>query len=228
MSEKIMVVKRKKLFNGDYFKPFRKAGDVNFIERILDNYTFICRDEAEYNSEYKQPVAYITIINPGTQEVFVSQRASNKKDYHEKRLYGTWGFGIGGHVRKTDDIQGNPVYNSILRELTEEVEFSGFDENLNLKLMGYINSEKGVSKFHFGLWYIFFTNSKKVCPKSKEINSGRLMKISQIEKFLSDKVVEDWTKVCFEPLMNDFGIKELLSEDGMSWFYRTIGASKGK
>ena len=227
-----MVVKKKDLFRGETFDEFIPFGKVDFISRILDNYHFAKREGIEDNLDFKQPVAYVSIINPLTGQVFVSQRSSNKHHYHERRLYGNWGIGVGGHIRIHDALYGNPIWNSVLRELDEEIDFgAGFSKNLNLKLLGYINSNNEVGQYHFGLLYVFLTDCDNVKPKSKEIETGKLENIVGVKELLfSDgKYVEDWARISLEPVVKyffdnfNFGPTD---EDGMSWFFKSVNINK--
>jgi len=206
MSE-IMVVEREKLFKnyGDFFEGFRREDDINFMERILLRHTFKERDDVECNFSLKQPIGYVTIINPQTGEVFVSQRSKEKDDYKEQRLGGTWSTSVGGHIELRDVRNRNPFYDSIERELQEEVIFSnGMPDLGSLELLGYLNSEiPQVSSAHIGLLHVVLTDSKTVSPRNKELAQGSLRKLDTIENFFArdDVAIENWTEYSIAPIV---------------------------
>lgn len=194
----IMVVDRDVLFGKDYFQGFRYHKEVNYERRILKNFKYIERDLVENNPELKQPIAYMLIVNPNLKKVFVFQRASHDKAYGEKRLQGKWSWGVGGHIEKMDVKSGNPIKASMMRELKEEVEISG---NVRPVMLGYINDDRNsVGKVHFGILYLIETDAEAVKPRGKEITSGSLRSLEDMEKINSEFVVEEWSKIALEPL----------------------------
>jgi len=194
--KEIMVVPKNVLFGDNYFSGFMERDAVNYEERILSNFLYMKRNDAENSPEYKQPVGYALIINPKTKKIFVYQRAKDK-NYNEKRLQGNWSWGLGGHIERVDDAK-NPIHSSMLRELEEEVYIDG---DINLKVLGYINDDSNsVGKVHFGVLYLIETNSD-VTPKDAEIASGRFMDINELEKICSsNQAVDGWSKISFGPL----------------------------
>jgi len=74
MQREIMVVANKFLFNDvERESKFYNSIDVNFEEKILENYEYMVRGEAEVNFDYKQPISYATVINEN-KEIFVYKR----------------------------------------------------------------------------------------------------------------------------------------------------------
>ncbi len=196
----IMVVKREFLFKDDYFEGFRPQSEKDYSSRILQHFEYIKRKEAEVNPVYKQPIAYCIIVNPRLRQVFAYQRALEDLRCFERRLQGKWSWGLGGHIEQVDVKNGNPIHMSLLRELSEEVDFhmAGTPE-----LLGYINDDNDdVGKVHFGILYVLHTDSRIVRPKSLEIKIGKLMPLERIEEICSspDFIVEDWSRISFNPL----------------------------
>lgn len=192
----IMVVKRELLFKDNYFEGFLHNSSADFESRILDNFEYIKRGIAEENPEYKQPISYCVITNPGKKSLFVYQRASKDESYGEKRLQGKYSCGIGGHIEPID--KKNPIRDSLLREMSEEV---SIDKIKNIKILGYLNDDSNsIGKVHFGILYVIETESS-IQPKGREIESGKLIEFSKIDKNLN---FEDWSRIALEALENYF------------------------
>ena len=215
----IMVVPRDLLFPSGSFEGFTPAHHTDYESRIINNYGFMTRGRegigfAEHDSNYKQPIGYTILVNPGKKMVFGYQRASQDKAYHERRLQGKFSIGIGGHIEKVDIKNGvNPIHYSLLRELNEEVQLSynGFPKNLRspkikTKVLGYVNKEEGVHAVHFGILYLVETDADSIMPKDSEMQNGHLMRFNELEQICNSKEyeVEEWSKIALEPLREYF------------------------
>ena len=92
----------------------------------------------------------------------------------------------------------------MLRELEEEVEIIG--NVLSSRVLGYINSDVDeVSKVHFGILYLVEIDGD-VKPKDPEVARGGLISLNELEDILSNEnfVVEEWSRIAFEPLKDYF------------------------
>ena len=123
----IMVVRRQDLFRSpegfdDSFNGFKSIEKIDYESRILNNYGFMTRKFAEKDSNYKQPIGYCAIVNPTLKKIFSFQRSKKDDNYSEKNMQGKFSWGAGGHIEKDDmhDENANPIYNSLLREVTKE------------------------------------------------------------------------------------------------------------
>jgi predicted NUDIX family phosphoesterase len=189
----IMVVKREKLFKKEYFQGFSFAEKINYKERILKNFIYIKRKEAEESKDYKQPIGYIILMDRN-KKIFSYQRAEKNKDYTEKRLQGKWSIGIGGHVDKEDRNKKDPIRASILREINEEVTVI----TEKIELLGYINDESdNVGEVHFGLLYLASVVGD-IIPKGKEIKDSKMVTIE--EAITTKDNVELWSKIALSTL----------------------------
>tara|TARA_Y100000310_G_scaffold333348_1_gene410697 strand:+ start:87 stop:713 length:627 start_codon:yes stop_codon:yes gene_type:complete len=196
----IMVVERALLFpdHEGHFEGFRPHPEVNYEERVLEHNKFLRRGDVEEDPSYKQPIAYVLIVNPRLRKVFAYQR--KKAD---PRLQGKWSWGIGGHVERVDT--GHPIHTSRDREIGEEIEIDG--EIGEPKFMGYIYTEKDpVGRVHFGLLYIIETNAEIVRHRSEEIGQGGLRSVIDLGSFTQDPgvEVEEWSKIALQPLRDYF------------------------
>jgi len=201
----IMVVNREDLFERAYFEGFRLNITVDYKERILKHFEYLERGVAEKDTNFKQPIAYSMIVNPGLRKVFAYQRASQDHKYSEKRLQGKWSWGVGGHIEKFEETAEDPIYTSMLRELQEEVEIENpFTSDY---VLGYINDDSDeVGQVHFGILNYWETNSTIIRPKDPEIEIGELKSIEELEEICdsSDCVVENWSRIALDPLKKLF------------------------
>lgn len=189
--ELIMVVKKDILFKDKYFQGFLPKNKFNYQDIILKNYEFMRRDLVEDNINYKQPISYFSIINEKLKQIFVYKRSS---EIDEPRLKDKFSIGLGGHIEKSDSL--SPLESSMIRELKQEVDLHNLYDNINPKLMGYINYDSdSVGKVHFGVFYLIKTDSEIIFPKDKEIERGTLLSIKKLEK-LSDNF-EFWSQIVY-------------------------------
>lgn len=205
MDQSIMVVATGTLLGEKYFEGFLSSHEHNYEEIILENLKYLRRGDAEIDPTHKQPIAYCLIVNKDTKKVFAYQRASQDEQYTEQRLQGKWSWGIGGHIEETDhDGQNNPIYESMLRELEEEVEILGSKE---IKTLGYINYDNDdVSKVHFGILYLIETDATNINPKDDEVAKGEFLSLSELEEICNTPTctVEAWSQIAMAPLKEYF------------------------
>lgn len=192
--ELIMVVEKEKLFGKDYFQGFSPAKNINFKKRILEEFEYLKRKNAENNESYKQPISYVVLVN-NDKDIFAYRRALKDEDYTEKRLQGKWSIGIGGHVDKKDENFKDPIESSVWREIEEEVK----GEVKKIKLFGYINDDSNnVGRVHFGLFYIAKV-SGDVLPNDSEIEESAMMSLKNIEKIET----EGWSNIILAKLKKE-------------------------
>lgn len=198
----IMVVRRKTLFAEKSFNGFLPADTFDFESVILSNFEWMKKDMAENNPDYKQPIGYSIIYDPTRKQVFLYQRSKIDQHYAEKRLQGKWSCGVGGHIEKIDVENGNPIYESLLREIQEEIKILG---KRRMQVLGYINDDSDdVGKVHFCILYLVIIDGDKVEPLDPEISEGKLVPLSVLEDKCNDMnvVVENWSKIALGPLKN--------------------------
>lgn len=189
-----MVIRREKLFKDDYFEGFMETDKVDFQKRILNNFEYIKRKDAENNPNYKQPIGYAVLINKESRKIFVFKRAVKNEDLTEKRLQGKWSLGVGGHIDEDDSQEENPIKESLLREIMEEVRLTGSVEEASV--LGYINDEaNSVGEVHFGILYLVEV-SGNVFPKSREMSQGSMRKIEEVKNNFAEQNTEGWSRIC--------------------------------
>ena len=212
--QKIIVVERDILFSdGNYFNGFKPHSDFDYEKIILKNLKTMRRGSteepidhpsgnAELDTSNKQPIGYMLIVNPSSKEVYAFQRAKKDEHYSDKRLQGKWSWGVGGHIEPFDLNNGskNPLTESRIRELEEEIEIEGDVEKI--VPLGYINDDKDqVGKFHFGILYLVEINGTAK-PKDKEMEQGFMYSVEKLEELCTSKdvEVESWSRISLTPL----------------------------
>ncbi len=202
--QQIMAVKRDTLFSEKYFQGFSNHNIHDYEKKVLGNYKIGRRGDLEIDPSHKQPIGYMLIVNPTEKKVFAYQRAIKDKDYGEKRLQGKWSWGVGGHIEPHDIGNGNPIRESSLRELEEEINIIGKIKNINV--LGYINDDSDpVGEVHFGILYLIEIDGSAK-PNDKEMSEGKMFSINELEEICSSKefTVENWSKIALNPLKDYF------------------------
>jgi predicted NUDIX family phosphoesterase len=203
----IMVVERDILFDkNDSFHGFRDADcNIPYEKRILGNYTFKRRGDMENNPSFKQPIAYCIIVNIQRRKFFVYQRDSKNAD---PRITSNWSWGVGGHIEQVDIKEDvNPLYDSMLREISEEVKFVD-GKIIGTELLGYINDDtNSIGSVHFGLLYLLMTDAEDVQMNSNELQSGRMVYPQRLEILYDDEScgIDTWSRIAMIPLRKKFG-----------------------
>lgn len=202
MVKEILVVKTDKLFI-NYFQGFKSINEKDYLPIILKNFEYQERNEAlENNAGFKQLINYIFIINPKTKKIFAYKRDKKySQDYKEMRLHNKISLGIGGHIDKEDS--GDVIYDSMLRELEEEVVMEKYSRP---KIVGFINDDSEmVGKVHFGVVSILETEQEVSSREGDEIKEAGFYSINEIEKLFSspENEVEGWTRIMW-PFVRDY------------------------
>lgn len=200
MKRKVMVVPREKLFPEGEFSGFLPAGGIDYGRRILDNYRYMERGEAEEDPCFKQPIGYALLHNPRRDTVFAYLRSSRDGEYPEKRLQGKWSWGLGGHIEEDDAEADDPVRHSLLREIAEE---TGVSELGRPETLGYINDDSDpVGRVHFGVLCLVETGIIEISPVSPELAGGRMLPLAELRRLCDDPAVtvEEWSRLALEAL----------------------------
>ena len=206
MKREIMVCANKNLFeNIDRESKFYSGEEANFEDIILKNYEYMVRSEAEVNFDYKQPIWYAVVINEN-KEIFVYKRWWADSNAGDSRLHNKIAFGVGGHIEKEDEDLENPLNDSMVREIEEELNIP--EKNIkSVKAIGYINNETDeVSQVHIWIAYLVEVSNDNFELLDWELDNGEFVSIPALEKMVysDDYDTETWSRILFEP------IKELL------------------
>jgi len=198
----IMVVPREKLFSEKQFQGFLHHNETDFNSKILENFEWMRRGDAEINPEFQQPIAYCIIVNKNTKKIFAYQRTEKAG---ESRLHNKWSWGVGGHIDVPDHDETkseNPIELSMMRELEEEIGLKK-EQITKITPLGYINDDSNsVGKVHFGILYSIETNLKNIEQAEEELSKGKMFSIEELESIKNnpDNYIESWSQISFDPL----------------------------
>lgn len=167
----------------------------NRISEINTKANFLLRYEAELNTEYKQPIPYIILLDAN--KIFLMERIGG-----DSRLLGMGSIGLGGHVELDENIE-----QALQRELKEEIGIS-LDELSDIKCIGIIKDfSNEVGAVHIGLLYIAKLKKNTVkdikCLEYDKL-TGKFVNIDIIEQKNKDNLLETWSKFAFEQYLKKY------------------------
>ena len=207
MAREIMVVANKFLFDSvERESRFYSNDEVNFEDKILKNFEYMVRGEAEVNFDYKQPIGYGVVINKN-KEIFVYKRGWADSNAWDSRLHNKIAFWVWGHIEREDEDLENPLSESLIREVEEELNISP-DHIKDSRAIGYINNETDeVSQVHIWVAYLVEVTNDNFELLDWELDNGEFVSIHALEKMVysNDYDTEAWSRILFEP------IKKILS-----------------
>jgi len=182
--EKILVVKRKHLFNDGEWSGLKEVSFDNYLDIITTKQEFLWRSEMEENKNYKQIIPYLVFTHKG--KYFLMQRKSTSS---EGRLSNKFSLGIGGHIRQ-EDIKSKSIFDWANREFHEEVEYHG---NLSIKPLGILNDDSNsVGQVHIGFVFLLEGDTENIKIKS-ELKQGNLVPLGTCKKYLDR--METWSQI---------------------------------
>ncbi len=192
MQEQILVVHRSKLFENH--SPWHGI-DSNNIEStlatIIQHQESMIRSCAETDQTYKQIISYMIFTFDG--KIFVMQR---KNKANEQALANKLSIGIGGHMTQAD-IQGQTLFDWVVREFEEEVTYQG---NLQMRTIGFLNDDSNeVGQRHLGLVILLKGEHGTITLNGDEHKSGQLM--SMEECFEKIDQFESWSQIVLQTLI---------------------------
>jgi len=197
-----MVISNKALFEWKSQESrFYNKKDIDFETRILQNYTYMQRWIAETNFDFKQPIWYGVVLNQKN-EIFVYKRWWTSSNAGEKRLHDKIAFWVWWHIEKEDENLENPLTDSLVREIEEELNIT--KQNINsVENIWYINDETNeVWKVHFWVVYVLKITNDNFALLDWELDNGEFIDILKLENMIYswDYDVENWSKILFEPI----------------------------
>ena len=202
MKRKIMVIANKFLFNDiNKESKFYNNSEVNFEEKILKNYEYMIRGEAEINFDYKQPISYATVVNE-KKEIFVYKRWWVNSNAGDSRLHNKIAFWVWWHIEMEDENLENPISDSLVREIEEELNIKP-DDIKSIKSIWYINNESDeVSQVHIWIAYLVEVKNSNFELLDWELDNWEFVSLEKLEEMLAswDYDIESWSKILFEPI----------------------------
>lgn len=195
MSEKVLVVHKDLLeeqFENISYGLIVKNKDLIF-NKVLKNHSFLDRDIAEYDYDYRQIIPYIIVKKDDS---FLMLKRLNKQT--EKRLHGKCSLGVGGHINP--DPSGkyeNVILSGLYKELNEEISIK---EPFKLTFSGVINNQTSdVGKVHVGFLYILEASSLDFEVLEKEKMTGEWVNKNQLKQYY--EYLEGWSQIVYDNLI---------------------------
>lgn len=195
MSEKVLVVHKDLLeeqFENISYGLIVKNKDLIF-DKVLENHSFLDRDIAEYDYDYRQIIPYIIVKKDDS---FLMLKRLNKQT--EKRLHGKCSLGVGGHINpdplgKYEDV----IMSGLYKELNEEIYIK---EPFKLTFSGIINNQTSdVGKVHVGFLYVLEASSLDFEVLEKEKMTGEWVNRDQLGKYY--EYLEGWSQIVYDNLI---------------------------
>lgn len=195
MQREIMVVKNTALF-WDIVRESKvyTTSESDFESKILANYKYMIRGEAEVNFDYKQPITYAIVMNK-QKEIFVYIRGDKNSNAWESRLHSNLAIWVGWHLEKDSEESNNPLRDCLERELEEEI---GLKKTSIIESfpIGYINDERNeVGKVHIWVAYLVHVKDFEVKMEDGELASGSFQSYQALKEMIAswEYDVEGWT-----------------------------------
>lgn len=161
------------------------------VSYINSNLRYEPRWSVETDETYLQPICYTVIKNIATNMYYCTKRLNGGDD----RLVGARSIGIGGHI---DD--GEDVYQSMYRELKEEVGLVAGNIFTN-KHMGVLYSNKtAVNRVHVGLIFLCLVRTDDIKSTEPDRLEGEWVTKEQLQEYYDKGELESWSELIFQNL----------------------------
>jgi len=152
----------------------------------------------EINTDYKQLIPYVVVINEDNK--ILTYKRSVKSG--ESRLHNTYSIGVGGHIDKPENTTDTKqiIQDSLIREMKEELgtSINWSEQDFQFKGTIYNNSDE-VGKVHLGLLYIVKIKSKELLEEG-ELDIVIDRQFLTIKRLTSKGDLEAWSQFIVEKL----------------------------
>lgn len=209
ITEEILCVEKfrvKELFKG---KNFLYSSDTrNLISMFLDFGDFKPRKDVEENEELVQAIPIVIVRNASGQVLRLRRREKEKENpLHEKIVI--W---AGGHVRREDENNGNPLIQCAIREIKEELRLN--IESQSLRSTGAVYFDEGNSTAkHVGIVYEWQAETDDVAVALSNAEfferigtslSGSFISVKELSDDINRKKVEElWSVTLVHKYLSD-------------------------
>ena len=157
-------------------------------KKIMDNYRFIFRYDAEYDSAFQQIIPCALMANHDETQYYVAHRI-----HADDRFFDTYMITFGGHVSPVDNRVAMPIFSGLMRELREELNYTQLKGTREC-LLGTV---RDIASDHFGLVYKFQIQ-KKVSINEKDKLRGQWMSMDDLYK--NYHKFESWSRYIIDHL----------------------------
>lgn len=204
MQREIMVIANRFLFENIMRESrFYDQNEANFENIILGHYEYMIRWQAETNFDYKQPIPYGVVINDRN-EIFVYKRWWSNSNAWEQRLHEKISIWVGWHIEREDEWLENPIKESLLREIEEEINVKS-ESILAVDAIWYLNNESDeVSQVHLWIAYLIQIKSSDFDLLDGEIDGGEFVSLPQLQDMLhsGNYDIESWSQILIPEIIN--------------------------
>jgi predicted NUDIX family phosphoesterase len=194
--EHVLVIPRALFDSIGSFQGFQ-LDTASYLPALLDtaNNFFMPRPAAELDPTHKQLIPYSIFHHAGR---YLCYTRGGKGG--EKRLVSKRSIGIGGHINPIDQEQTHlgeqMYYNSIEREITEELRIGG---SYTQRVIGLINDDSNeVGTVHLGVVHLFDLSSDDVTSNEEAIQDLQFVPLREL--LAGSDNLESWSKICVEQL----------------------------
>lgn len=204
--ENILVIKRDVLINTVGMHGIIASNIDQLFEIIAIHGSYMERDKAETNEEYKQIIPYL--VYQYKNKFFLMKRSAKAGEVRLKNLYT---LGIGGHIRESDLSNSRNVLDWAEREFFEEVNFSGTYKPI---FLGLLNDDSNpVGRVHLGLVFLLIGNTPRISVKT-ELENGALMTLPEI--ILLNDSLESWSQITLDYLVKLYEQNDISQQISLS------------
>lgn len=156
--------------------------------------TFMDRDKAEKDPDWKQVIPYILIRYQNT---YLTYQRTKKGG--EDRLHNLFSLGIGGHIKDSDGIGPIDAFlQGMDRELKEELVIDVRPDPRALKGVIY-DPSTDVGRVHFGFVYVLESATPNVKSLDPAIGVPSYINVEFIKQQRDN--FEAWSKICIDNLI---------------------------
>ncbi|MEK7581597.1 MAG: dCTP deaminase [Patescibacteria group bacterium] len=199
-AERVMVVSRTELFDGEIWNGIRSENLPKYLKVITKSHKFMARGEVESDPKWKQVIPYLIFEAGG--KILAMQR---KGTHTDKRLANMYSIGVGGHINLKDvkgiksikGIKGDEVMEWAKREFEEEIDYKG---KYTAKFLGILNHDANdVGLVHVGLVIMLSGDSSEINVRD-EHKSGTMMTVDELGRHF--KKMETWSQIVYDHMVN--------------------------
>ncbi len=199
LDEEVLVIPAAHFRSVGEFHGFRPA-DADSIRRLMNPQvmTFLPRQQAETNPDYKQLIPYVVLASQG--EIFHYNRGIQGT---ETRLQSLRSIGIGGHITKQDQNETGDLYRmGMLRELNEEVEIlTPYQE----EFLGFIyDGRTEVGQVHIGVVHLLELEERLAFAKEEGISESGFAPLKELLKYRDQ--FETWSQFALDEIAKRYRI----------------------
>jgi predicted NUDIX family phosphoesterase len=191
--------KIQKIFETSQF--IREDKAASLVDMFIKSGEFSPRQIVEKNSDLIQAIPVVVISNATGKYLRLKRKEKDTENIlHEKMVI--W---AGGHVRKEDATNGNPLTHCAVRELEEELRLNIEPSQLILRGAIYIGEGTCTARKHIAVFYEWKakTDDVAVVLSSAEFferrgtsQSGGFIEMNELVRDIeTDKITEPWSSI---------------------------------